>query len=124
MFRYQLGIVLDNVLMSAATIQSQITFKRQITGISRDEKVKFLVDILNAGSLPAALAKVPVAEYSASAQLGNDTIRAGAYSMIVATIAILIFMQFYYRFAGLIANLAVLMNLVLILALMILIKAT
>jgi SecD/SecF fusion protein len=121
---YQLGIVLDNVLMSAATIQSQITSSGQITGQFTEQKVGFLVDILNAGSLPAALAKVPVAEYSASAQLGNDTIRAGAYSMIVATVAILIFMQFYYRFSGFIANLAVLMNLVLVLALMILIRAS
>lgn len=120
---YQLGIVLDDVLKSAAVIQSQITSNGQITGRFTEAQVEFIVDILNAGSLPAALAKVPVAEYSASAQLGNDTIRAGAFSMIVATVAILIFMQFYYRFAGMIANLAVLMNLVLVMALMILIKA-
>ena len=85
--------------------------------------MQFLVDILNAGSLPAALSKIPVAEYSASAQLGTDTIRAGAWSMGIATIAILIFMQIYYRFCGVVANLAVLMNLVLIMAVMILIKA-
>lgn len=120
---YQLGIVLDGVLKSAATIQSTITTEGRITGHFTDEQVQFIVDILNAGSLPAALAKIPVSEYSASAQLGNDTIRAGAFSMIVATVAILIFMQIYYRFAGFIANLAVIMNLVLVLALMILIKA-
>src|SRR5262249_41416317 len=120
---YQLGIVLDGVLKSAATIQSTITSEGRITGNFTDKDVQFIVDILNAGSLPAALAKVPVAEYSASAQLGNDTIRAGAFSMIVATVSILIFMQLYYRFSGFIANLAVLMNLVLVLALMILIKA-
>jgi len=120
---YQLGIVLDGVLKSAATIQSTITSEGRITGHFTDEQVQFIVDILNAGSLPAALAKIPVSEYSASAQLGNDTIRAGAFSMIVATVVILIFMQIYYRFAGFIANLAVIMNLVLVLALMILIKA-
>jgi SecD/SecF fusion protein len=120
---YQLGIVLDGVLKSAATIQSTITSEGRITGHFTDQQVQFIVDILNAGSLPAALAKVPVSEYSASAQLGNDTIRAGAFSMIVATVVILIFMQIYYGFSGFIANLAVLMNLVLVLALMILIKA-
>jgi SecD/SecF fusion protein len=120
---YQLGIVLDGVLKSAATIQSTITTEGRITGHFTDQQVQFIVDILNAGSLPAALAKVPVSEYSASAQLGNDTIRAGAFSMIVATVAILIFMQIYYGFSGFIANLAVLMNLVLVLALMILIRA-
>jgi SecD/SecF fusion protein len=122
--KYDLGIVLDGVLKSSAYIKSTITTTGTITSDRFTEQdVQTLVDILNAGSLPAALAKVPVSEYSASAQLGNDTIRAGAFSMIVATVAILIFMQIYYGFSGLIANLAVLMNLVLVLALMILIKA-
>ncbi len=121
--KYQLAIVLDEIVKSAASINSTITDSGIIEGNFKQEDVDFIVDILNAGSLPAALSKVPVAEYSASAQLGNDTIRAGAYSMIFATIAILIFMQIYYRFAGFIANLAVVMNLVLVMALMILIKA-
>lgn len=121
--KYQLGIVLDGRLMSAPTIQSRISSAGQITGSFTPEKVQFLVDILNAGSLPAALSKIPVAEYSASAQLGTDTIRSGAWSMAIATIAILIFMQIYYRFCGVVANLAVLMNIVLIMAVMILIKA-
>ncbi len=109
--------------MSAPSIQGRISNQGQITGSFTQDKVQFLVDILNAGSLPAALSKIPVAEYSASAQLGTDTIRAGAWSMAIATIAVLIFMQIYYRFAGLVANLAVLMNLVLVMAVMILIKA-
>ncbi len=121
--KYQLAIILDDTIMSAPGLESRITEHGQITGQFTDAEVQFLVDILNAGSLPAALSKVPVSEYSVSAQLGKDTIRAGAMSMAVATIAILIFMQIYYRFAGFVANLAVLMNLVLVMALMILIKA-
>jgi SecD/SecF fusion protein len=120
---YQLGIVLDDVLKSAPNLNERITTNGQITGNFTQPEVDFLVDILNAGSLPAALSKTPVAEYNASAQLGSDTIRAGALSMIISTIAILIFMQIYYRFSGLVANLAVLMNLVLVMAVMILIKA-
>jgi SecD/SecF fusion protein len=122
-FKYQLGIVLDDILKSAPTINDRITSNGQITGNFSDAEVNFLVDILNAGSLPAALSKTPVAEYNASAQLGNDTIRAGAMSMLIATIAIVIFMLIYYRFCGLVADLAVLMNLVLVAAVMILIKA-
>ncbi|HEY2828423.1 MAG TPA: protein translocase subunit SecD [Pirellulales bacterium] len=121
--KYQLGIVLDGKLMSAPYIQGRISNQGQISGSFTQDKVQFLVDILNAGSLPAALSKIPIAEYSASAQLGTDTIRAGAWSMGIATIAVLIFMQIYYRFCGVVANLAVLMNLVLIMAVMILIKA-
>ncbi len=121
--KYRLGIVLDGVLKSAPGIEGQITNNGIIHGGFTEPEVAFLVDILNAGSLPAALSKVPVAENSVSAQLGTDTIRAGAYSMIFSTIAVLIFMQIYYRFAGFVANLAVLMNLILVMALMILIKA-
>jgi SecD/SecF fusion protein len=121
--KYQLGIVLDGVLKSAPNLITRISNQGQITGLRDEAEVQFLVDILNAGSLPAALSKIPVAEYSASAQLGTDTIRAGAWSMGIATIAVLIFMQIYYRFCGVVANLAVLMNLVLIMAVMILIKA-
>ena len=121
--KYELGIVLDDKLVQAAYIKSRITSSGEITGNFTESDVQKTVDILNAGSLPAALSKIPVSEYSASAQLGNDTIRAGAISMVMATIAILIFMQRYYRFSGFVANLAVLMNLVLVMAVMILIKA-
>jgi SecD/SecF fusion protein len=121
--KYQLGIVLDNVLKSAPNLNDRITSNGQITGNFTEAEVNFLVDILNAGSLPAALSKTPVAEYNASAQLGNDTIRAGAMSMLISTIAIIIFMLIYYRFSGLVADLAVVMNLILVTAVMILIKA-
>src|SRR6185295_16430217 len=122
-FKYQLGIVLDDVLKSAPNLNDRITSNGQITGNFTEAEVNFLVDILNAGSLPAALSKTPVAEYNASAQLGNDTIRAGAMSMVISTIAIVIFMLIYYRFSGLVADLAVIMNLILVTAVMILIKA-
>ena len=85
--------------------------------------MEFIVEILNAGHLPAALAKTPVSETNISPQLGEDTIRNGSIAMVVSTIAILIFMAVYYRFAGLVANLAVLMNILLVVACMILFKA-
>ncbi|HEY2881904.1 MAG TPA: protein translocase subunit SecD [Pirellulales bacterium] len=121
--KYFLGIILDGKLKSSPYIKSIISSSGEISGHYTPDSAQFLVDILNAGSLPAALSKIPVSEYSVSAQLGNDTIKAGAYSMIFGTLAVLIFMQIYYRFAGFVANLAVVVNLILIMAVMILIKA-
>ncbi len=119
----ELAIVLDNTLMSVAGIRSRITDNGRITGSFSDEDVNFIVDVLNAGALPAALQKEPVSEQRISAELGADTIRNSALSMIVSTLAVLVFMLFYYRFAGIVANAAVLLNLVLVLALMIIFKA-
>ncbi len=64
--RYQLAIILDDQVKSAPSIKSRITDSGIIEGTFTPEQVQFLVDILNAGSLPAALSKVPVAEYSAA----------------------------------------------------------
>ncbi len=119
----ELAIVLDNTLMSAATIRSRITDRGQITGHFSQQDVDFLVSILNAGSLPAALEKEPVSEERISPELGVDTIKSSAWAMGVSTGAVLLFMLVYYRFAGIVANLAVLLNLVLVVALMIVFKA-
>ena len=119
----RLGILLDDVLLSAPTIRSTISSDGQITGSFKQADVEFLVGVLNAGSLPAALSKDPISEQKISPQLGADTIRSGAQAMLLATILVLTFMLAYYRFSGLVADLAVLLNIVLVLALMISIKA-
>ncbi len=119
----RLGIVLDDVLLSAPTIRSTISGDGQITGSFKQADVEFLVGVLNAGSLPAALSAEPISEQKISPQLGADTIRSGARAMLLATIVVLTFMLGYYRFSGLVADLAVLLNIVLVLALMISIKA-
>jgi SecD/SecF fusion protein len=119
----RLGILLDDVLLSAPTIRSTISSDGQITGSFKQADVEFLVGVLNAGSLPAALSKDPISEQKISPQLGADTIRSGAQAMLLATILVLSFMLAYYRFSGLVADLAVLLNIVLVLALMISIKA-
>lgn len=119
----RLGIVLDDVLQSAATIQSQITTNGQITGRFSQQDVDFLVEILNAGSLPAALESKPISEQQISSQLGDDTIRSASMAMVIATLVVMLFLAGYYRFAGVVADLAVLMNVVLVVALMISFKA-
>jgi len=119
----RLGIVLDGVLLSAPTIRSTISSDGQITGSFKQADVEFLVGVLNAGSLPAALYSDPISEQKISPQLGADTIRSGARAMLLATIVVLTFMLMYYRFSGIVADIAVLLNIVLVVALMISIKA-
>jgi SecD/SecF fusion protein len=118
-----LGIVLDGQLMSAATIQSKITYSGEITGDLPTAEVDFIVGVLNAGALPAALKKDPVSQEDISAELGRDTIHSSAMAMIVSSLSVLVFMLFYYRFAGIVADAAVLFNLLLVLAFMIMLKA-
>jgi protein-export membrane protein SecD len=119
----RLGIVLDDVLLSAPRIREAISGNGQITGDFKKSDIDFLVGILNAGSLPAALVSEPISEQKISPQLGADTIRSGAWAMVVATALVLLFMLVYYRFAGLVADLAVLLNILLVVAVMISIKA-
>jgi SecD/SecF fusion protein len=115
----RLGILLDDTLQSAPVIRSTISSSGQITGNFDQREVDEIVEILNAGSLPAALEREPISEQRISAQLGDDTIRSAGQAMLVATIVVLTFMLAYYRFSGLVADLAVLMNIVLVVALMI-----
>jgi len=114
----RLGIVLDDFLQSAPVIRSTISSSGQITGNFDQAEVDFLVEVLNAGSLPAALESEPISEQQISAQLGDDTIRSATRAMLLASIIVLTFMLAYYRFSGLVADLAVVMNVVLVLALM------
>ena len=119
----RLGILLDDTLLSAPTIRSAISGDGQITGSFKQADVDFLVGVLNAGSLPAALVSEPISEQKISPQLGADTIRSGARAMLLATIVVLAFMLAYYRFSGLVADLAVLLNILLVVALMVSLKA-
>jgi SecD/SecF fusion protein len=119
----KLGIVLDGVLQSAPVIREAISSSGQISGGFKQQDVEVLVEVLNAGSLPAALVSEPISEQRISPQLGADTIQAGARAMALATVVVLLFMLAYYRFSGFVADLAVLLNIVLVLAVMISIKA-
>jgi len=119
----RLAILLDDVVQSAPGIKSTITSFGQITGLDSQEQVDVLVEVLNAGSLPAALRSEPISEQRISSQLGDDTIKSARLAMLLATILVLTFMLAYYRFSGFVADLAVLLNIVLVLAVMISFKA-
>ena len=118
----QLGIVLDDVLLSAPRLNEAIRSKGQITGNFTREEVDDLVKILKAGQMPAALNKFPIAENQISATLGEDTINKGIYAITVSMLLVLVFILFYYRFIGVIACIALIMNLALILMTMVFIN--
>ena len=121
--KYQLGILLDKELLSAPSINSKITSNGVIEGIPSKEEVDFLVGILNAGHLPASLNKDPIFSERISPTLGAETVRKGRTAILISLAAVMVFMVFYYRFAGLVACLALGANLLLILGLMVLFKA-
>jgi SecD/SecF fusion protein len=122
--RRHLAIVLDGLVMSAPHIMSQITTNGQISGGFTQKEVTNLVNILNSGSLPATLKPQPVSESMMGPTLGLDTIKSGVLAIIVAFTAVLVFMCVYYRFAGLVASIALLANLLLTVGFMIGVQAT
>jgi preprotein translocase subunit SecD len=109
----RLAIVLDNVVNSAPVIQDRIAGGRaQITGRFTMEEAKDLAIVLRAGALPAPV-KI-IEERSVGPSLGKDSIDKGLKSTIIGGLIVILFMAFYYRFAGIIADLALLLNMVLI----------
>jgi SecD/SecF fusion protein len=122
--RRHLAIILDGLVMSAPTINSEIRTQGQISGNFTQKEVDALVNILRAGKLPATLKPQPVSESSIAATLGEDTIAAGVRAILVAYAAVLIFMVIYYRFAGIVASIALMANLLLMVGFMVAVQAT
>jgi len=121
--KYQLGILLDNRLLSAPELNAVISDRGIITGQFTEEEVNELVGILNAGSLPAALNKTPISRAQISPTLGKLTIERGRTALTISLILVAIFMLFYYKWAGFIAWFGLAANMLLILGAMVLIKA-
>lgn len=104
-----IAIVLDNMVYTAPTVQNEIpNGVSSITGNFTTEETKDLANILKAGKLPAP-AKI-VSDFVVGPSLGKQAIENGLTSFIIAFIAVLAFMAFYYNKAGWIANIALLIN--------------
>lgn len=117
------AIVLDNVVYSAPTIRSKITGgNSQIEGMANVQEAKLLEIVLKAGALPAPLQIIE--ERSIGPSLGEDSIRAGVTSTIAALILVALFMMFYYRTAGAVADFALFINILFVLGIMASFKAT
>jgi len=123
-FLRELAVVLDGQVRSAPVLQSAISSNGQISGDFTQKAIEDLVRILRAGALPATLKPNPVSENTMGPTLGEDTINRGTWSVGLAFAAVLIFMLIYYRFAGIVACIALMANLLLTVAFMVLVSAT
>jgi protein-export membrane protein SecD len=111
----RLGIVLDNVVRMAPNIRQRISGGRaQIEGFDSIEEARDIAIVLRAGALPAPLEIIE--ERTVGPSLGADSIERGRRAGLLGLAVVAVFMVFYYRASGLIANLALVFNIVLILA--------
>ena len=105
----RIAIILDNVIYSAPNINSEITGgKSQISGNFTVEEAQDLGNILKAGKLPAPTRVVESETVGAS--LGEQSISQGLLSMALGLGLVFIFMVLYYRSGGMVANLALIIN--------------
>src|SRR5262249_15491330 len=105
-FKYQLAILLDNLVMSAPVINSEIRDSGIIEGGPqgfKPKEVEHLINVLRACTLPASLDPTPLQEEKVGPTLGEDTIAKGIRAIWVSMLVVPIFMLVYYRFAGLVA---------------------
>jgi SecD/SecF fusion protein len=113
----RIAIIMDNACFSAPNVQTKITGgNSQITGMTDINEAKLLEIVLKAGSLPAPVDIIQ--QTSVGPSLGEDSIRQGIYSSLLAFGLTIFFMIIYYRTGGTMADLALLLNLLFVLAVM------
>jgi len=107
----RMAVVLDNTIYSAPVIQERITGGRaQITGTFTTQEANDLAIVLRAGALPAPL-KI-IQDLTVGPSLGKDSIEKGVQSTLFAGVLVVLFMIVYYRLSGVIADFALILNLV------------
>lgn len=119
----RLAIILDNTVYSAPVIQEKIGGgNAQISGRFSMDEVKDLAIVLRAGALPAPIKMLQ--NVTVGPSLGTDSIEAGKLAGILGTLLVVIFMIIYYKLSGVIADLALILNIVLLLGAMAFLNAT
>ncbi len=119
----RLAIILDNKVHSAPVIREKIpNGQARITGNFTLEEAKDLAVVLRAGALPAPV-KI-LEERTVGPSLGHDSIQKGVRASVIAGIIVLIFMAVYYGLSGVVADVALLANLLLLLAGLAMFQAT
>ena len=108
-----LGVVLDGKVREVASINEPIRDQVQISGHMDAQAAKDLSMILNSGALPASIHYLE--ERTVGPSLGADSIRSGVRAAVIGMLAVLIFMLIYYRGAGVNADVALIMNLIILL---------
>src|SRR5579875_172124 len=110
----QLAIVLDNRVVSAPVIDSRITDSGEIRGNFTTQQASDLALMLRSGALPASISYIN--ESTVGPSLGADSIRDGIIACIVGFLAVMLFMLIYYRGAGVNADVALILNLIILMA--------
>ncbi|MFV1980428.1 MAG: protein translocase subunit SecD, partial [Rhodothermia bacterium] len=109
----KVAIVLDHVVYSYPNVNEKITGGRsEISGLDSFDEAKDVVTVLKSGALPAPVAIE--AEETVGPSLGAASIRAGTISLIIGMALVILFMILYYQTAGLVADLALLLNILFI----------
>ncbi|HJY87378.1 MAG TPA: protein translocase subunit SecD [Candidatus Acidoferrales bacterium] len=109
-----MAIVLDHRVQSAPVIQSRIDDSGRITGQFGQQEAHDLALVLRAGALPASIKYLE--ERTVGPSLGADSIRHGFEASVVSLLVVMVFMVFYYRLSGVNAVVALILNLIILLA--------
>lgn len=117
-----MGVVLNDEVKSIAYIKSQISDQGEISGRFTKQSADDLALTLRSGALPAPIEYME--ERTVGPSLGADSIRSGVRASVVGLILVIMFMLFYYRGAGVNAVVALILNMILMLAALILFQAT
>jgi preprotein translocase subunit SecD len=119
----RLAIILDDNVYSAPVIQERIAGGRaQITGRFTTDEANELAIVLRAGALPAPVRIIE--ERTVGPSLGQDSIRQGIISILISAVVVVLFMIYYYRVSGMIADIALILNVILVFAVLSLLRAT
>ncbi len=121
--RKRLAIILDNTVYSAPVINERISGGRaQITGSFSADEAKDLAIVLRAGALPAPVNVIQ--NTTVGPTLGQDSIRKGVQAAILGAFLIIAFMVFYYKGSGIVADIALFLNLIYLLGAFSIVQAT
>ena len=111
-----LGIVIDDKLSSAPSINGRISARGIIEGDFTIKEIDDLVTKLQSGKMKAALNKNPISKNYVESLLGKELRSKGIWAIAVSLLLVLVFMVFYYRFAGIVAACSLVLTIILILA--------
>jgi preprotein translocase subunit SecD len=109
-----MAIILDHQVQTTPVIQAKIEDTGEITGSFSEDEANDLALVLRAGALPASIRYLD--ERTVGPSLGADSIRHGVEASVISLLVVLIFLVIYYRLAGVNAVVALLLNLVILLA--------
>lgn len=123
-FKRRLAVLLNGEIQSAPNLLDRISTSGQISGNFDRKELDDLINVLNAGALEVPLIEKPISEFTISPLLGVDVQTKGIRAIIISAVAVVAFMLLYYRTAGVVANLCLALNLLMVIGSMAFIEAT